>query len=153
MHWIAITPVRWWVDWWTISSGPYLRYRSVFMGDVAAQKVARGAYHLNRVEFNLERLVHGVSPHGMAGDVEMICAACPVPEGVASTNVLNVVLDIRLNPSNAYSLILSEARDREREVEEVHFGRIVCEEMAFEEGFLEVALACVVPLWLRIRRL
>lgn len=118
------------------------------MGDVAGQEVARGAHHLNRVESNLERFVHGVSPHGMAGDAEVFYAACPVPEGVASTDALNVVLDISMNPSNAHSLVVSEARDGEREIEEVRFGGIICEEMALEEGSLEIGLACVVAVWL-----
>lgn len=96
------------------------------MGYVARQEVARGAHHLNRVYFNLDRFFHCGPPHRMAGDVEMICAACPVPEGVGLTNVSNVVLDVGLNPTNAHSLVVPEAGDGEGEVEQVRFGRVIC---------------------------
>lgn len=118
------------------------------MRDVSGYEIARGANHLNGIEPNMDRLLHSRPPHGMARDVEMVGPSRSVPEWIGPTYVPNVVLHEGLDPANAYSLVVPQARDGEGEEEEVRLRRIGCEEVAFEEGFLEVGLTCVVPTWL-----
>lgn len=118
------------------------------MRDVAGDEIARGANNLNGIELNMDRLLHSRPPDRMARDVEMVGPSRPVPERVGPAYVPNVVPHERLDPANAYSLVVPQAGDGEGEEEEVRLRRVVREEVAIEEGFLEVALACVVPTWL-----
>lgn len=65
-------------------------------------------------------------------------------------NVEDVISNEVGDTTNADPTIIAEASDRKRQEEEVGLLRIVCDEMAFDERFLEVTLTGIVAVGLKV---
>lgn len=131
-------------------SGPDLGHRDVLVRHVPGQEVARRADHLDGVDPDLGGPVHGGSPGGVAGDVEMVGAAAAIPEGVPPPDLGDVPLDEAGDAADADFWVVPQRRDREGEEEKVSLRGVVRDEVAPHERLEEVALAGVVPRRLKV---
>lgn len=137
---------------WVSLSGPDLRQAHILVGHITRQKIARRAHDLDRIELDLLSSVHGWPPRWVASDIEMVGATCSIPVWVILSDLGDVPSNKLGNATDIYSVIMAQPCNWKGQEEESGFGRVLCDEVAFHEEFLEVALAGIVPPRFKVHR-
>lgn len=86
----------------------------------------------------------------MARNVEMIGPTRSIPIWILVADTEDVISNEVGDTTNTNSTVVAEAGDGEGHEEEVSFLGIVCDEMAFDERFLEVTLTGIVAVGLKV---
>lgn len=86
----------------------------------------------------------------MARNIEMIRPTRSIPIWILVANIEDVISNEVGDTANTNPTVIAEASDRERKEKEVGLLGIICDEMAFEERFLEVTLTSIVAMGLKV---
>lgn len=88
----------------------------------------------------------------MTGDIKVISPTSSIPVRVLVADIVDVISDKVLNPSNTDPRVVPQPCDGERHEEEIGSRWILRNEVALQEDLLEVTLAGIVATRLEVHR-